>query len=381
MDEPWEGPRWTADTETIFGMMLLLETGRSFFHINDVQNDTNLHDTAVRLAEEVQDNLNRLIEGELAAGQFSNMQPRTVRALERKQAELGVYIKSAGTSLYHQLPWTAGAQMGETLYSALDLGFIIAPKLSTPIHLLEQLCDFFKEQVFLGDRPTRKFTRSLKRFMGGKLETKTDFASNSGDARKSQYQISMPQSVKYGQADNDRIKPAEFCLFHNLRASKPAFHAGPALWAKLFTNNRIKSLTAKQTLAIDRELRDAPFAATLERVKEAATSEFEGSFPIATVNWFKVYELMVSILTDVAERYQREMPADMEPFQKHFESTPANASVGSSFVLILLQVIDCNVESSRRWDDNKSEGVKMTWEAFERCAGAIEIEDLLWENA
>lgn len=125
MDEPWEGPRWTADTETIFGMMLLLETGRSFFHINDVQNDTNLHDTAVRLAEEVQDNLNRLIEGELAAGQFSNMQPRTVRALERKQAELGVYIKSAGTSLYHQLPWTAGAQMGETLYSALDLGFIV----------------------------------------------------------------------------------------------------------------------------------------------------------------------------------------------------------------------------------------------------------------
>ncbi|KJX98001.1 hypothetical protein TI39_contig446g00003 [Zymoseptoria brevis] len=399
LGKPEKGPRRTADTEAVFGMVLLLETSKSFFYIDDVQNRTNLHTRAVRLAEEVQECMDRLIEADFAAGDLRNMSESTIDTLEDKRTELDRYIKSDGSTLYHQMPWTAGSHMGEILYSAMDLGFTVCStrdmlgkvlhaynavrtvgrSKTTPILLLEQLCDLFSAQIFLGARPNAKFHPTYWRFLGGKPERTTDQHKNPGRAAKSKFQTGAPRRRYVG--GTDRFKPSELSLFHHLRSSKPALHGTPDLWAKVFTQNRIKSPNKKQSAAIDQEMRDAPFAAILERLKAAATAEFEGPFPIAKMNWFKVYELVVSILIDIAQRYQREIPAGMEPYRNTLQPAPAIATAGCSFVNILSQLIDGRLEHPRSWNGNEFPGLEMTWDAFEKCAGTVKIEDLLWKNA
>lgn len=253
----------------------------------------------------------------------------------------------------------------------------VAPKTTRPIAFLEQLCDLFINEVFLGERPKSRFNTILFRVMGGGVDR---------DQHTNKFRVGIPTSTNDGAPDSDRLKANDVSLFFDLRAQDPPFHARTPFWTKVLTNGRLKKSstnTKKQDLAIDRQIRDVPFALTLDRVKELAMRDFEGPFPIAKINFFKVFDLAEKILTAIARRYQAEMPSELKGVQNlgMVMPPPADACASSTFLPALMTQVDGLMEGKmrNRVDLERHGGVRLVWDAIEECAGRETMKGFFWE--
>ncbi|KAK5710190.1 hypothetical protein LTR17_019080, partial [Elasticomyces elasticus] len=148
-------------TELVFGLQLLLETGKSFFWKDEKPNPINIRLKALQLANEVKQTALRIIKNEAEAGMYRNVQVKYFDTLQAFHNKLEIFTGTARFDLYYQMPWTAGMQLSETLYGALKFGVALCRTRGifgqmlhvynvarhfdkTPSSpLLEQLCDLF----------------------------------------------------------------------------------------------------------------------------------------------------------------------------------------------------------------------------------------------
>src|SRR2546421_4165083 len=95
--------------------------------------------------------------------------------------------------------------------------------------------------------------------------------------------------------------------------------------------------------------------------------EFFAPFPVARVNFFKVYELCVEILKEIALRYQAKLPLELELYHKMgcLTPPPANACAGYSLVFVLMQDVDSRLDKGSRTIE-EHEGVKLVWKAIQK---------------
>jgi hypothetical protein len=110
------------------------------------------------------------------------MQVADVEYLER-------YTKEVWFDLYYQSPWTAGSHMVEILHASIDTGVRLFHSRGTvaavlhvynalrqlksidQISLLDELCEVFRDEIFLGSLPKENFNSCFRRFLGGSLQT------------------------------------------------------------------------------------------------------------------------------------------------------------------------------------------------------------------
>lgn len=392
-------------TELVFGMQLLLETGKSFFWRGNQPNPTNIRLKAIQFANEVKQTVWRIVEKEGNAGFNRNVQPQTFYALQDLFKELEVFTRTPRFDLYYQMPWTAGMQMSETLHKALEFGVGLcrtrdifgqmlhmynlarqtAPSKTKSSPLMEQLCELLNDQVFLGERPKKNFHNILLRFMGGELETDSKMSHKGRKNREGKHRIGAPKSLMDGAQDNKRLQAADWSMFYDFRATIPSFHGSGGFWAKVFTERRAKTTTEKQRMGMEQKMHEVPFALTLDRVKDVVMSEFTGPLPVAKINFFKIYELAVDVLSDIAERYQTNMPIELRHFQELglVQPAPADACAGSSYVTVIMEDVDMRMKHARPGDYGTLErhsGVELVGKVFNKCLSGKTIENFLWKH-
>ncbi|KAK5717400.1 hypothetical protein LTR15_009294 [Elasticomyces elasticus] len=390
-------------TELVFGLQLLLETGKSFFWENEKPNPVNIRLKALQFANEVKQTAWRIIENEAKAGMYRNVQIKYFDALQAPHAKLDVFTRTARFDLYYQMPWTSGMQLSETLYGAIEFGVALCRTRgifgqmlhvynvarhfdNTPAFpLLEQLCDLFIDQIFLGERPKKTFHNILLRSMGGDLQSRAKTSKNGRKDQEGKFHIGAPKSLMDGAEDNKRLQAYEWSFFDELRGASPAFYGNGEFYAKLFTDRRAKKVTEKQRMNMEQKMHDMPYALTLERIKDATMPEFTGPFPVAKINYFKLYELACEVLTEIAARYQQKMPVELKIYEAEnlMQPAPADACAGSSFVTVLMQDVDIRMGHGRTGEKaalQAHSGLKLAGNAFNKCLSGKTVEHFLWGN-
>ncbi|KAK3622518.1 hypothetical protein LTR56_022147 [Elasticomyces elasticus] len=122
---------------------------------------------------------------------------------------------------------------------------------------------------------------------------------------------------------------------------------------------------------MEQKMHDMLYALTLERIKDAAMPEFTGPFPVAKINYFKLY--------------QQKMPVELKIYEAEnlMQPAPANACAGSSFVTVLMQDVDIRMGHGRTGEKaalQAHSGLKLAGNAFNKCLSGKTVEHFLWNN-
>ncbi|KAK3622517.1 hypothetical protein LTR56_022146 [Elasticomyces elasticus] len=179
-------------------------------------------------SNEVKQTALRIIKNEAEAGMYRNVQVKYFDALQAFHNKLETFTGTARFDLYYQMPWTAGMQLSETLYGALEFGValcrtrgIFGQMLHTPSSpLLEQLCDLFIDQIFLGERPKKNFQNILLRSIGGDLQSRAKTSRNGRKDREGKFHIGAPKSLMDGAEDNKRLQAYEWSFLMSSEAPR-----------------------------------------------------------------------------------------------------------------------------------------------------------------
>ena len=114
---------------------------------------------------------------------------------------------------------------------------------------------------------------------------------------------------------------------------------------------------------------------------KAVLPEFTGPFPIAKMNFFKIYELTMQVTCTIAAKYQQQMPSELAHYQSrgYLQHPLADAAAGSSFLTALFSDIDIKHEVGRRCERHGE--VKLVWDAREKGFKDKNADNFVWKNA
>jgi hypothetical protein len=181
-------PEGLLGTELVCGLVLFLESTKTFIWMNDRPNPTNCRLLALKLANEVRSSIELVRDIEKDTFQKSHRIDGHEAELLRNVSELLKRFTCTNCfDLYHQSPWVAGSNMSAILGNAPALGLIMLGRqgifvrmlhmynmlqklgIIKDVQLLELLCNLFVKEVFLGSRPNQKFDTIQNRSLGGSL--------------------------------------------------------------------------------------------------------------------------------------------------------------------------------------------------------------------
>ena len=156
----------------VFGLHLLLEVYRSFIWNTNAASKINCRLQALRFAKEVK---------EMAQKTFSHTcDPMAQTMLLAEEICLNEYLAENRFDLYYQSPWTAGFHMCKILHYSIDSGLRLFNgegrigavlhiynalrqlKIIVAIPLLDDLCEAFRREIFLGSLPVENFSSHFR---------------------------------------------------------------------------------------------------------------------------------------------------------------------------------------------------------------------------
>jgi len=274
--------------------------------------------------------------------------------------------------LIYQAPWSAGDQICEVLHRATNTGLwlcrsegcvqivlhaynaLLQLGFMDPIPILDDLCQVFLREIFLGALPTSNFTSCFARCVGSSLETKSgkqeqeedEEQENEKQGKKQRRRPKRKQIPKYILAQTPRQLPkqnqkkkkedihqvklglarpgaenysAEFINYKPLgvRANSPLFNqlyidnyvsVTDDRWIRLLCNKTIQPASQRQINEVTRNLRTEPFSKTLLKIRDAVLNEFTGPVPVARIQYTRIYSLCIDVLVAVGKTYTKDHP-------------------------------------------------------------------------
>jgi hypothetical protein len=259
-------------------------------------------------------------------------------------AYLDRYLTEKRFDLYFQSPWTAGFHICEILHHSIDAGLRLCNsegrvgavlhmynalrKLRSidPVPLLDDLCELFKREVFLGSLPTEKFSSTFRRFLGGNMQLEAN--SEVGNSRQSRPTIGLPASLPTSQDYVKRFMPGRMSLFYELYNQR--FKPTMDFWFRLYSGKPASLLSKRQRDNITEELVTKSFTEPLNKMRSAILREFTGTVPVASVQYHAIFSLCQQVLTEMAILKFEEGSED---------GTAASTEAGFIFVVTLLAAI------------------------------------------
>ncbi|KFY03588.1 hypothetical protein V490_00121 [Pseudogymnoascus sp. VKM F-3557] len=247
-------------------------------------------------------------------------------------------------------------------YNALrQLSFVDA------VPLLDELCQVFKREIFLGSLPTANFSSNFRRFLGGKTQQEANLAP--GNARQSRRAIGLPGRLPTAQDQIKRFKPGEMSLFYKLHNQR--FKMTISFWTQLYKGKPASLLSKTQRESIAKDIDNIPFTEVLTTLRSAVLHEFTGQAPVARIQYTAIFALCQQILTEMAILALQEFGRDV---------TVANTQAGFIFAETLLVTI---VEHQR--DTQKSKvlpylsSLCLARRAILKFCSGKQLADFVWE--
>ncbi|KAF4914448.1 hypothetical protein CGCF415_v002348 [Colletotrichum fructicola] len=283
----------------IFGVDILLSTHEGFLWADDKLNVQSCHHMATQLSKEMQTSIVpvigavKLVCEKDCTGGFDLI----LQTLQHLHQDLGSYQRQNHSDMYHEAPWTAGHHMAEMLARAhlagniVTCGWSVVPSVlhmynalrrsefSLPeIPLMEQICEVFRESMFLGTIPDRNFH---SHYCQATFETKISNRS---------------LQIQKGGKDKFRTKFLHSATldFHIHKHSM-----SPRVLCKIFD----LPFSANPSYALKEKMRSAKeenIRSIIEKAKDALVPEFDGPVHFARINQFAIFTLCAGVLDNLS---------------------------------------------------------------------------------
>ena len=194
------------------------------------------------------------------------------------------------------------------------------------VPLLDDLCEVFKREIFLGSPPTANFSSNFRRFLGGTVQLEA--SPTSVDARQGRRTIGLPASLPTAQDYVKRFMPSEMSLFYELHNQR--FRTTMDFWSRLYTGKPASALSKPQRDEIIEDVGALAFPESLAKMKSVVLGEFTGNVPVASIKYHAIFALCLQVLKEMA----------ILKFEEHGRDvTAASAEAGFMFVETLLVAI------------------------------------------
>lgn len=248
--------------------------------------------------------------------------------LENLESDLKAFLQEKCFDLYFQSPWVSGShvlEMHETLfYYGLRL-FSYRHYVGSVVHvyhilreftgfrsipLLEQIRDTFNDVLFPGGRPSRNFKSCCVRYMGGRLKFKPD----SSDHKSGSHHMVVPAhtakaTAGFGlrkEANDMRFAYCKISLFYHIK--EKGYHVNEGLWSRshaladphAFGKDRKRHTCSHNHSKQESTSNTCPHQ--FSHLQKAVLHDFAGPFPVARVNFFKVYMSCLPIISIISDK-------------------------------------------------------------------------------
>lgn len=222
----------SVTTSLVFGMLLLVESFKSFLFCDGAIRGTNCRTLALRFAQEVNGSLHAILSNEDCTGcQCPNCGGSVIyNNLLLLKIDLNNYVGQKRFDLYYQTPWVAGQHMQESLSLATDYGLRLCERqnyltavlhlynmliqlgiLQDKIPLLESLCSSLRRSIFFGSLPSGNYHTNFMRSIGGRL----DF-SHTSRHHTQELRLKVPSAVNIKREPKRRLVPSEISRFYDI---------------------------------------------------------------------------------------------------------------------------------------------------------------------
>jgi hypothetical protein len=363
--------------QLVFGVHLLLEVFKSFIWKNEAATTTNCRLQALHFAKEVKE----LVQMPMLPTCDSMVD--ILRAVDATR--LDEYLVEKRFDLYFQSPWTAGHHMCEILHHSIDAGLRLCNseghvgavlhiynalrqlRFIPAVPLLDDLCEVFKREIFLGSLPTANFSSNFRRFLGG--TSQLDAGPTSVNARHGRRVIGLPATFPTARDYAKRLMPSEMSLFYELHNQR--FTRTMDFWSRLYKGKPASSLSKAQRDDITEDLNTIGYTGLLTKMKSEVLREFTGKVPVASIQYHAIFALCLQILTEMAILKFEEDGRDV---------TTASTEAGFIFVETLLVAI---VEHQR--DTQKSKilprlaSLRLARRAILKFCSGKQLADFIWK--
>ena len=318
--------------------------------------------------------------------------------LENLEKDLKAFIHSKMFDFYFQAPWTCGCHALDMLDAVSYYGlrlfnyrnyvgsvlhiYNVLRTLTNlgPIPLLDGLSDTFSDVLFPGGRPCRHYKACWVRHMGGRLR----FKSHTSDHRSGCYSLMIPAHTAKATAGfgsqqgvkDPRFEFRKISVLHGLR--ERGYHIDGTFWRRIHTLNSDDAhqshtyLTAeKPSSSWSHTHQDNPPSGShhqhrLRSLQKALHREFNGTFPIARINMFKVYLDCVRVVSRISDGWHGDQ---VRPGQNCL-----------CFVDTLLLAADrCKDNEVQLHPLGCKELVRICHEAMEEALNVVEIDQYFWK--
>ena len=341
-EEPAYMPIYARQTPSVFGLMLLVESTKSFvFPENTSPQTMNCRLKALKLARDLKASVMAVKESRpIIPGSRDNYpictDDKLIKGLKLLEDDLSAFLTQARWDFYYQAPWVAGGQMLWMLSQANDYGMVLCNRrryVGAVLHLynclkqlgqmeaepvlLERLYDILGQQVFRSASPPRMdFFKVWARYVGRELPYDPllhhacpfyESYSPQEDRLKFKPRDRLWRVATQKFQDDKRISLSKISHFYALESIQYEVNSeeGTATLARmLHVKEKGGDATDEETAKVRDILSSEFLAITLEKMQPAIVSELEGEFPVAKINWFAVYLTCTGVLESLGRLKQ-----------------------------------------------------------------------------
>ena len=307
-----------------FGLRMLLDAYKSFMlACQGAGTQSSCRLQALKLAQEALPCIGAVLGD-------SSMPCRCYQTLafhiENLELDFKAFIQERCFDLYFQSPWVSGShllEMHETLfYYGLRL-FSYRNYVGAVVHvyhvlreiigfqsvpLLEQLRDTFNDILFPGGRPSRNFKACCLRYMGGRLR----FRANTPDHKSGSHHMAVPahtakSTAGFGlrkEANDSRFAYCKVSISYHIK--EKGYHVNESLWSRTHALANTSGKDCKGHACTHSHAKhDFTSNSCLyqfSQLQKAVLTDFANPFPIAKVNFFKVYMSCVQIISIISDK-------------------------------------------------------------------------------
>ena len=332
-------------TSATFVLRLIVESYKSWYVLPSGEervSNSNLRLHALRFAQDVRAcvvrfRLSEPFEPRPGCNCSDCCDPGLMEHLRIFEGELSMFMGEKRFDLYHQSPIVAGYQMTRILAKATTLGILfcnIMQYVGVVLHLynllrqyglieeetvlLEHLCDVTGHNIFRGPRPTINFFSQYAAFqaMTYNFDHKSrTFAFGESNIHRRRFN-SHSLSVMTGL---------------NQCGCQPFCNRWGPVWRGIDKRSRLTNEGVEKTAD---QIASHPLVCVLEPLESIVRSEWEGSFPVARINWFEVFRACTEILEKISSVHCQD-PRDLTSTHLHL-TRDAGFSCGKDGVESLL---------------------------------------------
>ena len=416
--EAYEPPEssYTLSTPGIFGLMILVESTKSFMLPGNAPPQTmNCRLKALSLARDMRASLMAINKSRPVIPGSNGHYPicadgKLIKGLELLENDLAAFLARARWDFYYQAPWVAGSQMLWMLSQANDYGMVLCNRrryVGAVLHLynclkqlgkikaepvlLERLCEILGPQVFRSVSPPRTdFFKVWARYVGSELEYDPrlhhacpfyESYSPQEDGLSFRPRDRLWRVATHKIPDDKRISLSRISHFYALESIKyeVGSEEGIATLARML---HVKEKGGDATDEETEQLHDILFseflAITVEKMQPLIVSELEGEFPIAKINWFAVYLTCTGIL-DLLGRWMHAYETDPEQKERKGYDYAVTGVRGIEMFFSHMDQQTRNRRARRDWNKQKEPWINSAVEAISLEFREKKTADFVWQ--